>query len=223
MRCNGDLFTATFVEILRNWYQACDERGLPVHVRLNRLQEMADFMETNFQPTFPPTKWINGMPVTTYEAIMQCISTRFTLYHTLGEGYNQRSISTLDIESFFSDLTRAEFTGLGMPKAVDIPRLLSRVVALNSIKHDPDRGFVYHTSSRMKYPYHTLDKAKDKFASSLETKRHGKQRKKWHNISKPGQVTRGSRPVRKHYKIDESELFMNERAGISIDIDISNI
>ena len=40
---------------------------------------------------------------------------------------------------FSSDLSKMEFGGIGCPKAVDIPRLLSHIVYLNWIKHNPNR------------------------------------------------------------------------------------
>ena len=66
---------------------------------------------------------------------------------------NQRAISTVGIESFFSELTSMEFSGLGCPKAVDIPKLISHVTELNSIRHDSGRGFVSNTTNRGSYPY----------------------------------------------------------------------
>ena len=107
----------------------------------------------------PATTHIAGIPVKTYEAILHCISTRFTLFNlSSSKTYNSRSISTLAVESFFSDLSKFEFGGLGAPKAVDIPKLISHVVYLNTTKHDPKRGFEFTTSTRDSYckvyPYH---------------------------------------------------------------------
>ena len=72
----------------------------------------------------------------TYEAIMQGVSTRLQIFQLSNMPINQRSISTIGIESFFSELTSMEFSGLGCPKAVDIPRLISHVTELNTIRHD---------------------------------------------------------------------------------------
>ena len=77
----------------------------------------------------PPGSHIQGIPIKTYEALLHSISTRFSLFGLSSkQKYNTRAISTLAVESFFSDLTRYEFSGLGAPKAVDIPKLLSHVV-----------------------------------------------------------------------------------------------
>ena len=98
----------------------------------------------------------------TYEAILHCISTRFTLFNlSSSKSYNSRSISTLAVESFFSDLSKFEFGGLGDPKAVDISKLISYVMYLNTMKHDPNRGFEFTTSTRDNYPVYLMEYAED--------------------------------------------------------------
>lgn len=221
MRSNGDIHEAEFVSIVRNWYRALDERGLSVPERLNYMEEFNEYLHRNFKLEYPPpTTHLNLMPVRTYEAIRQINSARFLLYF-LNSGYNQRSISTLDVESFFSDLTRSEFTGLGMPKAVDVPKLISRTVKLNAIKHSADRGFEFHTSSKLKYPYHEMQ-AVDPTASTLECKPYRTKKSKWSGIGTTTDVTKGARPVRQFFRIDESKLPLDEREGISTDIDMTD-
>ena len=100
-----------------------------------------------------PSTHIDGIPIKTFEALLHCISTRFSLYQLSStNSYNTRAISTLAVESFFSDLARYEFSGLGAPKSVDIPKLISHVVHLNTTKHNPDHGFKFTTSTRDNYP-----------------------------------------------------------------------
>ena len=98
----------------------------------------------------PPGRYVQGMPIQTYESIMQGVSTRMQIFALSPTPVNQRSISTLTIESFFSELTNMEFSGLGCPKAVDIPRLISHVTELNNIHHKLDRGFSSTPLSRDK-------------------------------------------------------------------------
>ena len=83
-----------------------------------------------------------------HESIMQGISTRMQIFALSQTPVNQRAISTLLIKSFFSDLTHMEFSGLGCPKAVDIPRLISHVAEINHIRHDVHRGFVFKTTKQ---------------------------------------------------------------------------
>ena len=53
---------------------------------------------------------------------------------------------------------RFEFSGLGVPKAVDIPKLISHIVHVNTTKHDPNRGFEFTTSTRDNYPVYLMEK-----------------------------------------------------------------
>ena len=113
--------------------------------------------------------------------ILHSISTRFSLFGLSSkQKYNTSAISTLAVESFFSDLTRYEFSGLGAPKAVDIPKLLSHVIHINTLKHNPDRGFEFTTSTRDNYPTILLENETDItndgpfFSSNFEIQvRHG--------------------------------------------------
>ena len=103
---------SNFVQLVRDWYNACDMRGMSVKDRLMKLNAMFKYL-TNLMPLdhYPPQKThVCGIPIRTYEALMQSISTRFTLFHlSSSKSYNARAISTLAVESFFSDLNRFEF------------------------------------------------------------------------------------------------------------------
>ena len=156
--CNN-ISEAKFVELVWNWYKACDERGMAVNQRLTHLNSMYEYLcSLMYMNHYPPMKThICGIPIRTYEALMQSISTRFTLFHLSDtHSYNARAISTLAVESFFSDLNRFEFSGLGAPKSVDIPKLITHIVHVNTTKHDPKRGFEFTTSTRDNYPCYFL-------------------------------------------------------------------
>ena len=102
------------------------------------------------------------MPVQMYESLLQGISTRMEIFALFNMPINQRSVSTLAVESFFSDLTNMEFSGLGCPKAVDIPRLITHVTQLNTIHHNKARGFVFSTTDHGVYPIDTLEPPEDR-------------------------------------------------------------
>ena len=72
------------------------------------------------------------MPIQTYEAILENISTRIYLYRiALGGVYNSHSVSTLANESFFSDVNRMDKnSGASYLKAV-----IGKVVTVNYFKH----------------------------------------------------------------------------------------
>ena len=110
----------------------------------------------------PPTTHVGGIPIKTYEALLHSISTRFSLFQlSSNECYNSRAISTVAVESFFSDLSRFEFGGLGAPKAVNIPKLISHVVYINTTKHDPEGRFEFVTMTRDNYPVYLMEQNND--------------------------------------------------------------
>ena len=88
---------------------------------------------------------ICGLPSTTFQGILQNISTRIQLYSlSQNNTYNQRSVSTLAVESFFSDLSQVTYTTSGIPMAANVPRYLAWMSQLNKIKDDPTK-LVYFT------------------------------------------------------------------------------
>ena len=171
MISNGHYTEAEFVRNTRNWFRACDERGMEITDRIKHLNTMYEYMvgKCNFSDYPPPITHVQGIPIKTYEALLHTISTRFSLLFGLSasNAYNTRSISTLAVKSFFSDLIRFEFSGLGAPKAVDIPKLISHVVHINSLKHNPDRGFEFTTSTHDNYPTILMDVDDSNYSDSI--------------------------------------------------------
>ena len=167
LMANGHYSEAEFVWNTRNWFRACDERGMEVTDRIKYLNTMYEYMvrKCNFSDYPPPIIHVEGIPIRTYEALLHTISTRFTLFGlSASNAYNTRSISTLAVESFFSDLMRFEFSGLGAPPAVDIPKL---IVHINSLKHNPDRGFEFTMSTRDNYPTILMDVDDSNYLDSI--------------------------------------------------------
>ena len=104
MENNGDDAEALFVELVWEWYEACDERGIDPKERVNGWICMHDFLtkNINFTEYPPPTTHHKGIPLVTFEGILQGISTRILVYGlALGGTFNNQAISTLGIESFF--------------------------------------------------------------------------------------------------------------------------
>ena len=75
---NGDNNEAQLVHVVREWYEACDARGIHIYDRLQGMQNLYNYLYEWFDMTdFPaPTKYIRGMSIQTYQMIMQSISTR---------------------------------------------------------------------------------------------------------------------------------------------------
>ena len=132
------------------------------------------------------------------------------------------------MESFFSDLTRFEFSGLGAPKSVDIPKLITHVVHINSTKHDPDRGFEFTTSTRDNYPRYLLQNITSRSMMPVfgthafdQPSRKKKKHKKMYVLAKPKSIAKGGQGVCQYLKIDETKLTSEQRDGKQINV--SNI
>ena len=133
---------AKLVTVVRNWFNACNERGLSVETRIEHLIDIHNYFMGFYQPrTYPMScTHIQGLPSTTFQAILQNVSMRIILYHlTPKKTYNHRALSTLSVESFFSDLSAMANSNTGIPLTDNIPRYLAKVTQLNSIKHDPTK------------------------------------------------------------------------------------
>ena len=107
-----------------------------------------------------------------------------------------------------------EFSGLGCPKAVDIPRLISHVTELNNIRHELDRGFLFHTTNRAAYPYHTLERPQDQNLNVFDIPRCRKKCKEQSLLALPKAITRGTLPICEHHRKNESKVLMHKRAGV---------
>ena len=101
-RCNY-VSEAKFVKLVWNWYKACDERGMAVNERLTNLYKMYEYLSNLMsEHHYPPLKThICGIPIRTYEALMQSISTRFTLFHLSStHSYNARAFQHWQLRVF---------------------------------------------------------------------------------------------------------------------------
>ena len=131
---NGDLMEGYFVKLIRQWYKACDERGIPPKERVNRWINLHKFLVAgiNFEDFPPHTTHIKGIPCVTFEGILQNISTHLNLYKLAEkETFNNQAVSTLGIESFFSSLSKADFTMTGCPKATQLHKIFPAMMDYN--------------------------------------------------------------------------------------------
>ena len=79
------------------------------------------------------------LTVQTFEALLQNTATRIHLHGLSKKGtYNHHGLSTLANESFFSDLTMMDKEALGTLKAVNIAKLMGKVIQVNYYKHNPN-------------------------------------------------------------------------------------
>ena len=130
---------ALFTRLVRNWYNACDSRGMSADERVNNLWAFYAYLtkDINFD-LFPGfTQYVKGIPIVTYAGILQNISVRLSLYTTSKfRTYNHRSISSLVCESFFSTIASKDPGKTGCPKAVDVPKIMHDMITIEEYKQD---------------------------------------------------------------------------------------
>ena len=153
--------SADFVQTDHQWHRACNMRGISADMCVRSLFAMHKFLmkDVDFD-NFPPDfgRYVKGMPILMFEAILQNISTRTQLYQFANGGNsNARSISTLSNESFFSDLTRFDKEGHSYSKACNVLKVMGQVVTVNYFKHNPEKSFALHPTMKGTYPVHLLD------------------------------------------------------------------
>ena len=244
IRKHGDCHTADFVRLIHRWFNACDDRGISVHNRLQRLIDMHNYL-TNFydECTYPPpTTHIYELPLQTFEMLLQATSLRIALYTLSSKHkFNHRAISTGGIESSFADLSIIEITGAGCPKAYQIPKLMSILVEYNTAKHDPTKLFKMDNRKGVPYKSSVLDIEK-KLLDENEVDSDGNvvpnfyrthafdktmhTTEKWKkfvpHISGPLQTARGEVNIRTvgKFKVNESRIKAYTRLGVTDDVPI---
>ena len=154
MRNNMDLKEADLVKYIRHWYEACNKRGLQLSRRIEYLVDMNNYMLSFYDPELFPmnTTHVHGLPSTTFQAILQNISTRIQLYELSEKRtYNHRAISTLAVESMFSSLSMLAANNSGIPLAANIPRYISKLTQFANIQQNPNKFVQYfHLFSNLK-------------------------------------------------------------------------
>ena len=143
MRSNGDLQEAEMVQYVRNWYDACNECGLSVIECISNLVEMHNYLMSFYDPEYFPmnTSHVANLPSTTFQSILQDISTRIHLYgFSQFKTYNHRSVSTLAVESIFADLSTLALSTNGILLVANIPKHISKMTMLNAAKENPQKS-----------------------------------------------------------------------------------
>ena len=224
----GHTESANFVQLVREWHSACDTRGIRADLRVTLLYNMYCFLTHDIDfNRFPFTltgRYWRGMPLQTYEALLQNICTRIQLYDIAhNETYNNRAISTLANESFFSDMGRMDKESRAYPKACNIPKIFGRVVTLNYFKHMPEKTWFLTTTHKGTYPEHLAEIHNDLLNNQdgyytnhffdFPDERDS-QRVRRSDISRGTQPLRFAGGVRKYHRVDESKILPEERAGV---------
>ena len=231
IRTRGHTQTADFILLVRKWFAACDKRGLCADLRVTWLHEMYTFLTKDISFNvfpFPLTgRYWRGMPLQTYEALLQNICTRIQLYKFAhNRTYNCRAVSTLANESFFSDMGRLDKESRSYPKACNVPKIFGRVVTLNYYKHLPEKNWFLTTTHKGTYPAHLAEHNEKEYDDGGDGDNfyknhffdfpddHTSQRCRRADISRGTQPLRFAGGVRKFFRGDESRILPESRAGM---------
>ncbi|CAG2230153.1 unnamed protein product [Mytilus edulis] len=243
MEINGDVREANWCSLIRNWYSAIDDAGISVDTRLQKMLDIRSyllpFLRTGHFP--PQGAYIAGLPIAQFEGILSNVDRRIQLYSmTTLQTYNQRAITSLDSETFFSGFQDYDPKGTGVLRADDIPTALGAAVYLYKQRLDPNRKFYMRTSERVRvYQVQPLDdemnfqQTGDKDATEDATlprtiflrshqfdteKRKTKvPKRKSGKISDIGQTARGAEGARSFHKFNEEKILAHRRSGIMDD------
>ena len=229
----GHTRSAKWVRLLREFYEGCDSRGVDTPLRIGAFIRMYNFLKSlrNWNKFPAPGMYIHGIPYITYEGLMINCSSRIAAYFVfVNNTFNHRAISSLACETFFSHLNKS--CPLGVPSAVQIPKIMADLVYKNTQKLNPERGFHYITTSKNVYPLHLADfnlEAENILLKATRFsffKRHpfdcevNNPRKK--NEKKRNAITSDKRPRvgveslrSKFYRTNEDELLTTLRLGIT--------
>ena len=93
--------------------------------------------------------YVKGMPVQTFEALLQICSTCIYLYAlAVDKTFNLRGISTLQSASYFSDVNRMDKDGKGYPRGPTIYKLIGKSATVNAYKHKGTKFVHVHPSQK---------------------------------------------------------------------------
>ena len=142
MLSKGYTETADFIQLVRNWFRACNERGIKADERVEYWYNTHEFLTrgVNFKQFPSPlcSCYVKGIPVQTFEALLQICSTCIYLYAlAVDKTYNSRGISTLQLESYFSNVKRMDKDGY--PKGPMIHKLKGKSATVNAYKHKANK------------------------------------------------------------------------------------
>ena len=132
---------ANFCKLVREWFDSVDEPKLGATERVRRRLALRDWLISGYNVgQFPPhTKYVKGIPIVTFEALVTHIERSIQLYPMVQTSYNARALGTQEMEQFFSTFRDMDPSGSGTPKPDAIPGMLRATVELDNFRLNPDR------------------------------------------------------------------------------------
>ena len=132
--------TANFIEIMRNWFCACNDHGIRADECVEHWYNMHNYLTQDIEFNKFPSPfshcYIKGMQIQTFEALLQICSVRIYLYTAaVDDTYNSRAIITIPSESYFSDVKHIDKDGKGYTKGPAVNKLVRKSATVNALKH----------------------------------------------------------------------------------------
>ena len=225
---------AKFIQVVRQWYDAVDTRGITADERVRKMIAVLKFFRQQGKVGLypPPSQSVAGFSLQTWDMMVTSIWARLMIYGEVGnKSFNNRAVSTLVNESFNSDLLRIDREGTAAPKGVNIPKLISKVIVVNKLKHvdDKEKGFHFVTTNENVYPVHVqqqlpLVSRQDPLAVfpnhafDLKDVAHPTSRMQAKDVSRSMQPLRGVQNVRVHYTVNESLMEAEKRMPFKAEV-----
>ena len=151
MLSKGYAETAHFIQLIRNWFRACNARRIKADERVEYWYDTHEFLTRGVDfKQFPSplcSRYVKGMPIQAFEALLQICSTYIYLYAlAVDKTNNSRGVSTLQLESYFSDVKRMDKDGKGYPKRPTIHKPIGKSTTVNAYKHKVTKYVHVHPS-----------------------------------------------------------------------------
>ena len=149
MLSKGYVERANFIKLIRNWFRACNEQGIKADERVEYWYETHEFLTRGLDFKQFSSQicncYVKGMPVQTFEAILQiCLTCIFLYTLAVDKTYNSRGISMLQFESYFYDVKRLDKDGY--PKGPTIHKRIGKSTTVNVYKHKATKYVHVHYS-----------------------------------------------------------------------------
>ncbi|KAK7105400.1 hypothetical protein V1264_016787 [Littorina saxatilis] len=229
---------ASFCRLLRQWFQAEDDPGIPAEERCRRRLKLRAWLLQGVDfGHFPPlTRYIRGIPAVTYEGLLTHCERKIQLYECCpGHAYNARALGSQEVEQLFCTFRDLDPGGTGTPKPDDIPHMMAVSSEIDNFRLNPDRSFHVRTSKAAVYPEATFHNSlssssvtfqriqlnnvqhifpRDHFFDTASRQRLKKRKKKSSTVSSPCQPSRGEMGVRQYHRRDESKILPHVRRGL---------
>nr|XP_022290428.1 uncharacterized protein LOC111102067 [Crassostrea virginica] len=225
---------AQFCRLLRNWFNAEDEPGIPANIRCQYRLHMRQWLLEGYPlGQFPPvTRYVRGIPIVSYEALVLQCERKLQMYdHVPGNTYNARATGSQEVEQFFSTFRDLDPTGKGTPKPDVIPDMMATVVEINNFRLNPDKPFHIKTSKAEVYPNTAYIKGdlpqeeRECVSDSnlicprnhqfdYEERGRGMHRRKKGLITRPDEPAQSERGVRQYHARNDSKILAHLRVGL---------